>query len=188
VGDDAMTAVRTILVLVAAFLAVYVEAAWDWPRRWLGAQIDLLPGLMVYASLSSGITTVLLLAVFGGLCFDSLSANPAGISTLPLFAIGLAILQFRHLLLRDQAYAQWILGLAASAVMPLLSLLLLYTAGKSPLIGAGSLWQWLVVSLGGAALTPLYFRVFGRLEQAFSYHPLGQTSFRPDREIERGRS
>ena len=183
-----MNTIRISLILAAAFLAVYLEAASDWPRRWLGTQIDLLPGLMVYASLSSGFAAVTLLAIFGGCCFDSLSANPMGITTLPLFALGLALLHFRHLILRDQAYAQWILGLAASALMPLLALLLLYTAGRNPFIGAGSIWQWLVASLGGAALTPLYFVVFDHLERAFSYHPLRQTSFRPDREIERGRN
>jgi cell shape-determining protein MreD len=186
VGDGAVNLVRTSLVLLAAFLAVYLEAACTWPRRLLGAQIDLLPGLMVYASLTTGVTTVTLLAAVGGVCFDSLSANPTGISVLPLFAIGMAILQVRHLILREQAYAQWVLGLAASALMPLLTLLLLYTLGKSPLIGAGSLWQWLVVSVGGAVLTPLCFVVFDRLEQALSYHPRHQSSFRSDREIERG--
>ena len=56
------------------------------PRRaiWLGAQIDLLPALMVYAALNAGLPTVALLAVFGGLWFDTLSANPLGISILPL--------------------------------------------------------------------------------------------------------
>ncbi len=182
-----MNVVRIILILVAAFLAVFLEAACSWPRRWLGAQIDLLPALMVYASLNSGFTAVTLLAVVGGLCFDSLSANPAGVSTLPLFLIGLGLLHFRHLILRDQPYAQWILGLAASALLPCLVLLLLYTIGLHPLVGAGSLWQWLVVSLAGAALTPLCFVVFDRLERALSYHPLGQSSFRSDRQIERGR-
>ena len=37
-------------------------------------------------------TTVTLLArLLGGLWFDSLSANPLGVTVLPLFAIGLAI-------------------------------------------------------------------------------------------------
>ena len=46
---------------------------------------------MVYAGLSTGITTVALLALCGGLWFDSLSANPLGVTMLPLFVIGLAI-------------------------------------------------------------------------------------------------
>jgi hypothetical protein len=43
---------------------------------------------MIYASLSSGFATVALIAVLGGLWFDSLSANPLGVSVLPLLVIG----------------------------------------------------------------------------------------------------
>ena len=42
----------------------------------------------------------------GGLWFDSLSANPLGVSVLPLFLVGLAIHLNRELILRDQAFAQ----------------------------------------------------------------------------------
>ncbi len=52
-----------MLVLGAAFLAVFWEAAFGGVRHLLGAQMDLLPPLMVYASLCTGITTVTLLAV-----------------------------------------------------------------------------------------------------------------------------
>jgi rod shape-determining protein MreD len=182
-----MSILIAILILVAAFLVVFLEAAWAGPASWLGAQIDLLPALMVYAGLSTGITTITLLAVVGGLCFDAISANPVGVSVLPLFVIGFAIQQFRHLILRDQTYAQWILGLCASAAMPLLTLLILVTMGLNPLVDIGSLWQWLVMALGGAALTPLCFKLFDRLARALSYRPVIQSSFRPDREIERGR-
>ncbi len=182
-----MRVFHPILIVAAALLAVFLQARWDLPRVWLSVQIDLLPGLMVYAGLSAGLATVTLMAVAGGLCFDSLSANPTGVSVLPLFAIGLAIQRQRHLILSGQAYAQWVLGLAASAAAPLLVLLLLKTLGRDPILGPGSLWQWLVASLAGAALTPLYFRVFGRLERALCYRPFHESSFRPDRQIQRGR-
>ncbi len=183
-----MNVLRTILILTAALLAVFVEAAWNGPRHWLGAQLDLLPGLMVFASLSTGIPTIALLAVVGGLCLDSLSANPLGTAILPLFAVGLVIHHYRHLILRDQTYAQWVLGLGASAAVPVLTLLLLVTAGQNLMIGLGSIWQWVVMSLGGSLFTPLYFRIFDRLERGLSYRPLHETSFREDREIKRGRS
>ena len=183
-----MNVLTPILVLTAAFLAVFVEASWNGPRHWLGAQIDLLPGLMVFSSLSASLTTMGLLAVVGGLCFDSLSANPLGVSVLPLFLVGLVIHHFRHLILRDQTYAQWVLGLGASAGVPLLTLLLLVTAGRHPMLGVGSFWQWIVMSVSGAVFTPLYFRLFDRLERGLSYRPLHETSFREDREIKRGRS
>src|SRR5436309_2700103 len=88
----------TILVLLAAFLAVFWEAAFQGLRHLLGAQLDLLPPLMVYASLCASLSTVVLLAVCGGLWFDSLSANPLGISVLPLLAVGVAIYANRDLI------------------------------------------------------------------------------------------
>lgn len=182
-----MNPLNTILVLATAFVAVFIETAWETPRRWLGAQIDLVPGLMTYAALNSGLTTITLLAVGGGLGFDALSANPLGVSVLPLFLVGLVIHHFRHLILRNQAYAQWILGLGASAAVPVLTVLLLVTVGANLLLGWGSLWQWLVMSFGGAALTPLYFRLFERLERSLSYQPLQELSFREDRQIKRGK-
>jgi rod shape-determining protein MreD len=182
-----MKALNTVLVLVAALLAVFLEAFWDTPRHLLGAQIDLLPGLMVYASLSAGVTTLTLLAVVGGFGFDALSANPAGISILPLFLIGFTIERSGHLLLRGQVYAQLVLGLAASAAMPVLTVLLLLSLGHHPMIGLGSLWQWLVLSVCGAVLTPFYFTLFHWLGRGLSYRPYHPSSFRTDREIERGR-
>jgi len=145
-----MNSFNGILVLLAAFLAVFWQAALPEPRHWIGAQVDLLPTLMVYASLAAGLTTVGLLAVCGGLLYDSLSANPLGISILPLFVIGFAIHLRRDLILRDQPFAQMVMGLLASGLTPLLTVLLLLTAGRAPMLGWGSLWQWLVMTAGGA--------------------------------------
>ncbi len=179
---------QTFLILSVAFLAVFGEASFNGLRHWVGAQPELLPSLMVYASLSSGLTTLSLLAVLGGLWFDSLSSNPLGISILPLFGIGFILHRYRALILRDALFAQWMLGLGASAAAPLLTMLLLLNAGRQPLVGWFSLWQWLVVGLLGSAVTPLWFRFFDWISGALSYRPLEQTSFRPDREIKRGRS
>ena len=177
----------TILVLVTAFIAVFLETTVNGVRHVLGAQVDVLPSLIVYASLSTGLAGVALLAVCGGLWFDSFSANPLGISVLPLFLIGFVIQRYRGLILREQTFAQLVLGLAAGAAAPVLTLLLLLTAEIQPLIGWFSLWQWLVVSLVGAVVTPLWFGIFDRLTRALSYRPFGETSFRPDRQIKRGR-
>jgi len=183
-----MTAFNTILILLAAFLAVFWEAAFPGTSRWLHAQVDLLPPLMVYASLSSGLTTIALLAVCGGLFFDSLSSNPLGVSILPLFVVGLAVYWRRELLLRDQPYAQFVVGLGASAATPMLAVLLLLTAGHRPLLGWGSLWQWLVMTLAGAIATPIFFLLFGWFERALGHRRIIETSFRSDREIRRGRN
>src|SRR5882672_6824463 len=109
-----MNWLSTIFIFGAAFLAVFWSAWFHGLRHLLGAQIDLLPPLMVYASLNAGLATVTLLAVLGGLWFDSLSANPLGISVLPLLAVGLAVYSQRDLILREQTFAQVTLGLCAS--------------------------------------------------------------------------
>src|SRR5580704_14501923 len=141
---------KPILILSFAFLAVFGEATLSAPRHWLGTQIDLLPALMVYAALNADTVTVSLLAVLGGIWFDSFSANPLGISILPLFVAGFPIHLRRDLILRDLPFAQLVLGATASALVPALALLLLLNGGKQPLIGWGSLWQWLVMTAAGA--------------------------------------
>jgi len=187
VGGDAMSALNTIFILVIAFVAVFVEASFGSLRRLLSVQIDLLPGLMIYASLSSGIITISLLAVCGGLWFDSLSANPAGLSILPLFVIGFLMRQLRHLILREQTYAQMLLGFGASAFAPLFALMILFSCGEEPLVGWGSLWQWFVMTLIGGMFVPLYFRLFDKVYRTLGYERVIETTFRQDREIERGK-
>ena len=182
-----MSWLNTWFVLAAALLAVFWQAAFPGVRHLLGAQIDLLPSLMVYAGLTGSLATVASLALLGGLWFDSLSANPLGISILPLFLIGLGIYATRELILREQTFAQAVLGLAASALAPLLTLVELLTAGHKPLLGWGSLWQWTVVSVGGAVATPVAFVLFAWLNRALVHGAPVQSSFRPDREIRRGR-
>jgi hypothetical protein len=183
-----MNVLNTFLILIGAYLSVFLESAFGGLRSLLGAQIDLLPALMVYASLSADLLTVVLLATLGGLWFDSLSANPLGVSILPLFLPGLVIYVTRDLILREQVYAQSVLGLALSATTPLLTLLLLLTGGRLPLLGWGTLWQWIVLSVGGAVAAPLWFKLFGRLERGLVHNRDVQSSFRSDREIRRGRS
>ena len=182
-----MNWLNTIFILAAAFLAVFWEAAFTGIRTLLGAQIDLLAPLMVYAALSSSLSTICLLACFSGLLFDSLSANPLGISVLPLFVVGFVIHLWRELILRDQPFAQVILGVSAGAAVPLLTLLLLLTSGRSPRLGWGTLWQIVVMSGGAAIVTPVFFLLFEWLRKLLIHAPVVETSFRPDREIRRGR-
>ena len=182
-----MSTLNSILVLLAAFLAVFCESAFGGLRNLLGAQVDLLPAIMVYAALSTGLATVSATAILGGLFFDSLSANPLGISVLPLFIVGFIIYTQRDLTLRDQLFAQSILGLSASAIVPAVTLLLLLTGGHAPSLSWVTLWQWFVMSVGGMIATPALFWVFSWSDQAFSYRSATEMSFRPDREIRRGR-
>lgn len=182
-----MNWLSTILLLAMAFICVFWEAAFTGLRHLVGAQIDLLPPLIVYAALCTGLTSVCLVSFLGGVWFDSLSANPLGISVLPLFAVGLAIHLGREMILKDQLFAQLVLGLAASAAAPLLSLVLLLTLRHSPMLGWGTLWQLIVMSLGGALVTPLFFVLFDWLHRSLAHRHVTETSFRPDREIRRGR-
>ena len=178
---------NTIAIVVVVYLAVFLQATSNELRHWIGVQIDLLPSLVVYASLSRGIAAMSCVTVCGGLWLDSLSANPLGISVLPLFLVGLLIQRSRDLILRQEPFAQFVLGASASAAVPLLTLLLLVNTNVQPLIGWSSLWQWLVLSAVGGGVTPVWFGFFDRLGQALNYRPVGETSFRADREIKRGK-
>lgn len=181
-----MKTVNTILLLATAFLAVFAESAFG-TRRLLGAQVDVLPALAVYAGLSGGLTTVALLAVCGGLLFDSLSANPLGISILPLFAIGWFIRLQRDLILRGQIYAQFVLGVAAGFAAPLTVMLMLFSMGRAPIAGWGTAWQLAAMAVAGGIFTPLSFKFFALVRRTFFHQPTFQTTFRGDRQIRRGR-
>ena len=182
-----MNCLHSILILAAAFAAVFFEASFDGFRNVLGTQIDFLPALMVYAGLTNGLFTIALAAVFGGLWFDSLSANPLGVSVLPLLWIGLLAHRGREVIARDEPATQFCMGAAASALQPLAVLFILLNLGAAPLLGWKSIWQWAVMALGGGLFTPVCFALFRRFHRAFDYQPASQPSFRPDREIKRGR-
>ncbi len=182
-----MNRLVSISLFVIAFLAVWLQATLALPRHWLGAQIDLLPPLMVYAGLFCGSGTVAALALLGGLGIDALSLNPLGVTVLPLFLVGVGIQQFREVMLRDTTYAQFMLGLAASAFVPAATVGLLLVLGQKPMLGWGTFWQWAVVTFSGAALTPVVSKFLRWLEHTFGYREMPQTPFRADREIVRPR-
>lgn len=182
-----MNWLNTILLLTLAFFGVFAEAACDWPRRWLGAQFNLLPPLVVYAALRLDVPALTLISVCGALLADSLSGNPLGVSILPLLWVGLAILRWRELLLGHSAYAQGVLGGLATATVTIATAALLLTVGERPLLDWGSAWQLAVVSACGAALTPLVFLILDFSERMFAYRPVATAAFRSDREIKRGK-
>ena len=177
---------NTIFILAMAYISVFFTATVDLFHDIVGAQFNLLPALMVYTSLTNGFASIMALALCGGLCFDSLSLNPLGVTVLPLMLVGLAIWYLRDLLLRDHVYAQTIVGATAGTVIPLITLFLLMNSGHSPVLGLSTVWQILVETVTTALLTPLCFYFFDRLHRAFDYQPWSQPSFRPDREIKRG--
>lgn len=182
-----MNQLNTLVLLVTTYLVVWLQSTFNELRHLLGAQVDLLPSLVVYTALRGNLAGLVGVSVFGGLLHDSLSANPLGVTLLPLFAVGAAIQHGREYILRDQAYAQLILGLTASAVAPLASLIILVNLEPRPLIGWFTLWQWLVLSVAGAVFTPVWFEIFDAIGRVLNYRPHSPGSFRPDREIKRGR-
>lgn len=182
-----MNRLQSILTVAAAFVAVFIESSFDGFRDIFGAQIDFLPALIVYAGLNTGFYTIGCTAVLGGIWFDSMSANPLGVSVLPLLVMGLLIHRFRELLAREQIIAQFALGTVACGLQPLAVLFLLLNMGAEPLLGWKSIWQWMVMAMGGGLFTPLWFGVFYTIDRTFYYQPTKQMSFRPDRQIKRGR-
>ncbi|MEY4387689.1 MAG: hypothetical protein RLY20_2972 [Verrucomicrobiota bacterium] len=180
-----MIAFNSFIILLAAFLVVFMQSA---VNGVLGTQIDLLPALMVYTSLTAGPVMIAALALCSGLWFDSLSANPLGISVLPLLAIGFIILIRRELILRDQSYAQFVIGSTASLGAPLVTLGLLLTSGREPIVGWGTVWQLALMTIIGGAATPVFAKLFGFITHTFDYRTVSSTSFRSDREIRRGRN
>jgi hypothetical protein len=182
-----MNILSSILIVLAALIGIYIQCTFEAFRHIFGAQFDVLPPLAVCAALRSNPPTMAALAIVGGLCFDSQSLNLFGVTILPLFVVSMLIYTRRALILEGQVYAQFVLGAAASAVVPFLTILLLLSARQSPVLGWGSLWQWLVVTFTGAIITPVLFWLFDWLNSALTYRPATQTSFRQDREIARGR-
>ena len=182
-----MNPLQTFLLLFVAFVMVFLESTISGLRFVTGAQIDFLPSLMVYAGLNGGLGVITAVAIFGGLLHDSLSANALGISILPLFAVGAFIHYHRGMILKEASFARFILGLSASAAVPIATLILLSNTERQPLIGWFFIWQLFVMSILGGLLTPLWFRFFDWATGLLSYRTEGTTSFRPDREIKRGR-
>jgi len=172
----------------AAYVCVFVQARYDGLRHLIGAQIDFLPGLVVVAALMHGIPAVLTVSITGGLFYDSLSANPFGLTVWSLILVGTFVHYNRDLLLKDQAYPQFILGSGASAAAPVLSYISLSILGKHPIMEWPTLWIWVVLTVGGGLVTPVWFGIFRRVDRALHYQVIPESSFRPDREIERGRT
>lgn len=182
-----MNRTRLALLLLLAYLAVFLQAAWQAPRLWLGTPLSLLPPLMVYAALRLDLTALTLLALCGGVALDALSANPLGASPLPLFLVGWLIWSRRDSLVQEQDYARLLLGALASLLTSVFTLVLVLSTGAEPDLGRHTFWPWLAGTGLGAVCTPLLFRLLDLLERWFAHPPLATGAYRQDREIKRGR-
>jgi rod shape-determining protein MreD len=178
---------RLLSILFVAYLVVFAQSHFGFVRHVIGAQVDALPSLLVFTGLTSSLPAVVVAAVASGLWLDCLSANPLGLSILPLALAGMVAHGFRSILLRDDFGTRYLLGLTASAAAPLVTLGLLFVAGEEPLYRGWFAWRWLAGAAIGAGFMPVFFIVFARLDQALNYVPEPSTGFRADREIDRGR-
>ena len=143
---------------------------------------------MVCAGLTLGAGHVSTSAMLIGLWLDSLSANPLGLSILPLFIASWAVFTFRELILRDEVVAQFYLGTAAGAMVPVLQVWLLWFVGAAPLFGwEMSVW-WLINALLCGVAVPMFARLTKLLDRWFS-HPLHDPNRWPNqnRQIVRGK-
>lgn len=177
-----------ILLFVAAWLCAYAAAEFAAAGNWLGGGINLLPGLVAHAALTTQIGVVAGLAVFGGLAFDVLAANRLGVSVGPLFIVGWLIHQRRRLILKDQSAAQLWVGLGAGLFTPAASLALLSLGQRHAIAGWGAAAPLIASGLANAAAGPGWRALFDWIEETFGEPRADSTSFRADREIKRGRT
>lgn len=175
-------------LVLAAWLAVWVQATFDTPRNLLGVRLDALSGLMVCAAIRHGILGAALTGFAGGVLLDILSANRLGASAAPLLMVGGMIHANRRLLTCGRAWPQFLLGFFAGMIVSALQWVLLIALRQQPLTGPGTAWQLMATGLMGGAATPMWFLLAGRFQKAVQYPSLNETSFRTDREIVRGRS
>lgn len=183
-----MNRVPITLLFLTTWLAVFGQTQFPVLSGSLGIPLDVLPALVVYAALSHGLPTVLGIAMIAGLGTDALSANPIGISLVPCFMLGLVLNLRRHLLLREQGYAQLWLGLAGGIAIPLMTWGLLWMDDQPAPMGLGGLFRILVIGFLNAVACPALFVVFDGLRDIFDYEPIPEMGFRNDREIKRGRT
>ncbi|MFM8418636.1 MAG: hypothetical protein ACKOEQ_00740 [Verrucomicrobiota bacterium] len=177
-----------ITLFVAGWLAAFAQTQFSVLRGLLGVPLALGPALVVYAAFTHGLATASLFAVLLGLWTDALSGSRLGLGSVTPFLATFFLSTRQHLLLREQRYAQFWLGLGLGLALPLGHGLLLQAAHSGPALGWHSARQLLVLGLLNGAACPACFWAFDRLRQSFEY-PAAPTSFMAgQREMKRGRS
>ena len=162
---------------MGAYMIVFLQSHCHAPRLWLGFQPDLTPAILVCAGLMLAAGQVTSTAILTGLWLDSLSANPLGISVLPLFVAGWAVMNFRELILREEFVVQFYLGTIAGAAVPLLQLLLLQLVGENPLLGWQMTWWCLVNALFCGVAVPVFCYIVNIFDRWFSHPPYDSSNW-----------
>ena len=178
----------TLLFLaLAVWLSAFAQTQFASLRDLLSVPVALGPSLVCYAALTQGPGAAIELAVLGALLSDALSSAPLGSGIPAPFLLALTLHLQRHLILRDQRFAQFWIGFGAGVGVPLLTLATLAMTRAQPVTGAFTLLQLLGLGLVNGVACPVLFALFDLLHRAFDYRPLASTTFRPDRETVRGR-
>ncbi|MBL6764548.1 MAG: rod shape-determining protein MreD [Verrucomicrobiae bacterium] len=168
---------QIIALFLAVFVAVYFSASFDLPRRWTGVSLPLLPALLVYAAVQFSVWGITIVAVAGGLWLDSYSAAPLGASTAALFATGYFLNRKREYVMHQLPFARVLLGLLVGALVPTLTLAVTLV-NRTPAANPGTvIFRILICSLFTAILTPLVFRLFGRLHRTFTFRTAAEARF-----------
>jgi rod shape-determining protein MreD len=178
---------NTIALCLAAYLLVFLQVYWQGGARLFGAKVDFLPSLIVCGGIISSLGGMTITAMVAGLAYDSFSENPLGLSILPLFLCGFIIYRNREFILRGEYFAQFVLGTLASLSAPALAAIGLIAMGHQPIISWTALPTLIWTAVLGGAATPVWFFLFQKWNDALHYPLMSETSFNPDRQIDRGR-
>lgn len=183
-----MNWVSPAMVLLAGWLAVFAQTQLGLVRWALGVPVSVVPALMVYCAFTHGLVLVAVLSAWVGLGTDALSGSRLGLGMVMPFAAGFLLNTRRHLLLREQRYAQFWLGVGAGIVLPLGHGFLLHALHEDPALGWHSTHQLLVLGVVNGVACPACFRIFDRLRESLEYQA-ERTSFQAgQREMKRGRT
>jgi len=175
------------LMTLLAMTVVYFEARWTVIEFGWRAQVDLMPVFAAYAALHGSVGIMLGLAILGGSWLDVLSANPLGTSLMSLFFTSLFLHGMHEVLLKGQLAAQFFVCLAAGALNPVLTYILLWGSGAEPLAGWGTLWQIMVNALVCGIIGPIFFLILNLMDRWVSYEPVAQPWNRSVVEVKRSR-
>lgn len=161
-----------LTILLTALISVYLSAAVGLSLQFLGTQINPLPALMMVVALRAPFSAVVTLAIFGALIQSSLSSDPIGIGMLPLYSLGFAVHLNARSLSQHHTGPRFALGAIAGAIVPALTLALLLLAGKQPMIGWFTLWQWAVGIVSSGLLALIYFPLLEWMDHSVEEQPL----------------
>ena len=180
---------KMLTLLLGVYFLIFLQSHWQMPRLWLGFQPDLTPALMVFVGLTMGAGYVSSIALMSGLWLDSLSANPFGMSVLPLFLVGWIVFCFRKKIMAVEFMAQIYLGILGGLLVFLLQLTLLKLLSFNPLIGWGMFFFAMLNAFFCGLAVPFFYLLHKWFKSLFSH-----SSYEPNnwgnnnRQIVRGKN